>query len=77
MFVKGGIGEYNQRGAIAGDGSAANEANTAGNYFMSGVYPRQRKFQGYVKARFHDLNRNSALDGTKLLLDIKTSTSMY
>jgi hypothetical protein len=69
VYNWGGGGGY-----IAGDSSAASEANIIGNYFISGpstgstpAFTRGNdKFRGYVDANFHDANKNGALDGTAL-----------
>jgi hypothetical protein len=61
-------------GYIAGDSSAASEANIIGNYFISGpstgstaAFTRGNdKFKGFVQANFYDSNKNGALDGTEI-----------
>jgi hypothetical protein len=68
VYNWGGGGAY-----IAGDSSAASEANIVGNYFISGpstsvtAFTRgNANFKGYVDANFYDSNRNGVVDGTAL-----------
>jgi hypothetical protein len=68
VYNWGGGGGY-----IAGDSSAASEANIVGNYFISGpsttvtAFTRgNSNFKGYVEGNFYDSNRDGKLDGTEL-----------
>ncbi|KAG9191834.1 hypothetical protein G6011_10568 [Alternaria panax] len=68
VYNWGGGGGY-----IAGDSSAASEANIVGNYFVSGpstsvtAFTRgNENFKGYVEGNFYDSNRDGVLDGTEL-----------
>lgn len=68
VYNWGGGGGY-----IAGDSSAASEANIVGNYFISGpstsvtAFTRgNANFKGYVEANFYDSDRNGALNGVEL-----------
>ena len=67
VYNWGGGGGY-----IAGDSSAASEANIVGNYFISGpstsvtAFTRgNENFKGYVEGNFYDSNRDGTLDGTE------------
>ncbi|CAO2652926.1 Nn.00g023370.m01.CDS01 [Neocucurbitaria sp. VM-36] len=68
IYNWGGGGGY-----IAGDSSAASEANIVGNYFISGpstsvtAFTRgNANFKGYVEANFYDSDKNGALNGAQL-----------
>jgi hypothetical protein len=68
VYNWGGGGGY-----IAGDSSAASEANIVGNYFVSGpstsvtAFTRgNENFKGYVEGNFYDSNRDGVLDGSEL-----------
>ncbi|KAF2847058.1 polysaccharide lyase family 1 protein [Plenodomus tracheiphilus IPT5] len=68
VYNWGGGGGY-----IAGDSSAASEANIVGNYFISGpstsvtAFTRgNANFKGYVEANFYDSNRDGTLNGAEL-----------
>ncbi|KAI8931304.1 hypothetical protein NX059_011646 [Plenodomus lindquistii] len=68
VYNWGGGGGY-----IAGDSSAASEANIVGNYFISGpstsvtAFTRgNANFKGYVEANFYDSNRDGSLNGAVL-----------
>ncbi|KAF1843491.1 polysaccharide lyase family 1 protein [Cucurbitaria berberidis CBS 394.84] len=68
VYNWGGGGGY-----IAGDSSAASEANIVGNYFISGpstsatAFTRgNANFKGYVEANFYDSDKNGALNGAQL-----------
>ncbi|KAH7379589.1 pectate lyase-like protein [Pyrenochaeta sp. MPI-SDFR-AT-0127] len=68
IYNWGGGGGY-----IAGDSSAASEANIVGNYFISGpstsvtAFTRgNANFKGYVEANFYDSDKNGALNGVQL-----------
>ncbi|KAL6711059.1 hypothetical protein ACN47E_006934 [Coniothyrium glycines] len=68
VYNWGGGGGY-----IAGDSSAASEANIVGNYFISGpstsatAFTRgNANFKGYVEANFYDSDKNGALNGVQI-----------
>ncbi|KAF1939622.1 pectate lyase-like protein [Clathrospora elynae] len=75
VYNWGGGGGY-----IAGDSSAASEANIVGNYFISGpstsvpAFTRgNANFKGYVEANFYDSDKNGTLNGAQ----IAVSSSNY